>query len=83
MYKIILSTNDSANKNITCVVSKNQYSRIQQLENLGGFKRFDIELYSDDEPKQKSEIKECLNWLGQFVFYMKNIDFVEFFNKLI
>ena len=68
MYKIILSTNDNTKRNLTCVVSKAQLNRLQNSENLGGFKRFDVETYSDDEPKQRSEINFALAFLSVWVF---------------
>lgn len=69
MYKVIITTNDGFNKSITKVVSENQFNRLDKFQNLGGFRRYNIDLYSDDEPKQRSEIIEVLNFLNSFVFY--------------
>jgi hypothetical protein len=63
MYKIIISNN---NKSIVSIISKAQFNRIKKLEYIGGFKRFTIDLYSNDEPKQKSDIVEVL----KTVFYI-------------
>jgi hypothetical protein len=68
MYKITLYTNDGTNKNLSCIVSKSQYNRILNSQNLGGFKRFEIDLFSDKEPKQKSEINFALSFLSVHVF---------------
>lgn len=68
MYKIILSTNDSNNKKFEGVISKAQFTRIENAVNLGGFKRFDVELYSDNEPKQPSEINFVFSFLAVNVF---------------
>ena len=70
MYKTIISDNEGLNKSITSVVSKEQFNRIEKLEYIGGFKRFTIDLYLDDEPKQKSEIIEVLKFLALNVFYI-------------
>jgi len=69
MYKVIITTNDGLNKSITKVVSESQFKRLDAFQNMGGFKRYDLELYSDDEPKQRSEIVEVLYFLSTFVFY--------------
>ena len=70
MYKVIITDNEGLNKSITSVISKAQFNRIKKLEYIGGFKRFSIDLYSDDEPKQKSEIIEVLKFLATTVFYI-------------
>lgn len=69
MYKVIITTNDSLNKSITAILSKAQYNRIDDAKNTGGFLRYDVELYSDDEPKQKSDITKALQFLSDNVFY--------------
>jgi len=68
MYKIILYSNDSTTKNLCCTVSKAQFKRIENAQNIGGFKRFSLDLYSDEEPKQKSEINFALAFLAVWVF---------------
>lgn len=67
MYKIIISNNS---KSIVSIISKAQFNRIKKLEYIGGFKRFTIDLYSNDEPKQKSDIVEVLKFLATTVFYI-------------
>jgi len=69
MYKIIVSTNDNTHKNLSCVVSKAQFNRIQKIENLGGFNRFYLDLITDKEPKQKSQFLQALSFLSESVFY--------------
>lgn len=69
MYKVIVTTNDSANKTITVILSERQYERIIEGSNVGGFKRYDVELYSDNEPKQKSDIIAIMQFLSSYVFY--------------
>lgn len=69
MYKAIITTNDNLNKNVTVVLSNTQFNRIDNAKNIGGFLRYDVELYSDDEPKQKSDIIQALQFLADNVFY--------------
>lgn len=69
MYKVIITTEDNLNKQIESVVNLPQYNRLLNCQNLGGFKRYDVELYSDNEPKQRSEIIDTLNFLAKNVFY--------------
>ena len=71
MYKIILNLEDGRKDTIQCVISNSQFNRIEKAQFLGGFKRFDIELYSDDEPKQKSEIIQAFKFLCEKVFFCK------------
>jgi hypothetical protein len=71
MYKIILNLEDGRKDQLKCIVSKAQFNRLQNALYLGGFKRFDIELYSDDEPKQKSEIIQAFKFLCEKVFFCK------------
>jgi hypothetical protein len=71
MYKIIINLEDGRKDTIQCVISKQQHKRIEKAQFLGGFKRFDIELYSDNEPTQKSEITKALMFLCEKVFFCK------------
>jgi hypothetical protein len=78
MYRIVLTTNDNTNKKFACIVSKAQYNRINNAQNIGGFKRYDVELYSDNEPKQRSEINFALSFLAVNVFYCTVSDLKQF-----
>lgn len=69
MYKVIIATNDNLNKSITVILSKAQYNRVDNAKTTGGFLRYDVELYSDNEPKQKSDIIKALQFLSDNVFY--------------
>jgi hypothetical protein len=81
MYKIILTTECGSKQNLSCVISKAQYNAISNALYLGGFKRFDIELYSDNEPKQKSEINFALSFLSINVFKCSVIDLKKIFKN--
>lgn len=63
MYKLILTTNDGNNESETVIVARKHYTKLQDLEYCGGFKRFDIELYDNTIPKQTSETKKVVEFL--------------------
>ncbi len=48
---------------VTAIVLRKHYRKLQELEHLGGFKRFGLSLYSDDEHRQKPEIDKVLAFL--------------------
>jgi hypothetical protein len=69
MYKVIISTICDSKKSITVILSKAQYNRFANNQNIGGFQRYALDIYSDDEPKQKSNIIEALQFVSLYVFY--------------
>lgn len=68
MYKVVVSTNDSRNKSITATITKRQYRALEDSQNVGGFKRYDVELYSDDEPKKPTDFNWVIGFLAIEVF---------------
>jgi hypothetical protein len=69
MYKVIISTICGSKKDITVTLSKAQYNRFENSQNIGGFQRYALDIYSDDEPKQKSDIIIALQFVALYVFY--------------
>jgi hypothetical protein len=69
MYKVIISTICGSKKDATVILSKAQYNRFANSQNIGGFKRYTLDIYSDNEPKQKSNIIEALQFVSLNVFY--------------
>jgi hypothetical protein len=69
MYKVIISTICGSKKDTTVILSKAQYNRFANNQNIGGFKRYALDIYSDNEPKQKSNIIEALQFVSLYVFY--------------
>lgn len=58
MYKVILTTNDDSKSSVGAIVNKKEYVLLEtRYQFVGGFQRFDISLYSDDEPRQRSQFE--------------------------
>lgn len=56
MLLIQLRTNDAKPKKIGLIVTKKQFEVINQLQTLGGFLRYQIDIYDDNIKKGKLDI---------------------------
>jgi hypothetical protein len=56
MLLIQLRTNDTKPKKIGLIVTKKQFEVINQLQTLGGFLRYQIDIYDDNIKKGKLDI---------------------------
>ncbi len=66
MYKLQLIENCNSPLRFNIVCSKTTYELIESYQYLGGFKRFEIDLYDDNSKELKTrptKVKEYLNEL--------------------
>lgn len=64
MNSIILTTNDSNNTTAQILVSDKILQKLYSLKYMGGFKRFEIDIYSDKEPKTKSQLTILMDFFA-------------------
>ena len=68
MNKIILSENVPNPRRWTLIVSDRTLKNIEDLEYLGDFKRFSIDLYDDNELIEKKTAKRCVDTILDRIF---------------
>jgi len=68
MNKVIITTNDSKKQSLITIISNKQLKKLKSLEYYGDFKRFDLDHYSDDEPKKPSDYNYAIAFLSVNVF---------------
>lgn len=68
MRTYLITTNDFQGNSCLFSCNKKIESELLELEYLGGFKRFNIELYSERKEKQSLSLNDFKKWLKEKVF---------------
>lgn len=68
MIKVEITTNSNQKLNQEFIVSKQKLSKLRELEFVGGFKRFNLDIVDDEIKYKKVDYLKIVQWLKDNVF---------------